>query len=124
MAAVSKIMRFATYPPRASHVAAATVPPNALAKSAVGVAIIPSTLRTHIYDLQIVRVTFRGKPVREPLTILRDKRRPLPPYATAFCHMLAEHVREVFPITRPFKPKVDAMATHPTERRERESRAR
>jgi hypothetical protein len=30
-----------------------------------------------------------------------DKRRPLPPYATAFCEMLATHMHKVFPITRP-----------------------
>jgi hypothetical protein len=35
---------------------------------------------------------------------LWGKRRPLPRYATAFCEMWAEHVREVFPITRPTDP--------------------
>jgi DNA-binding transcriptional LysR family regulator len=73
----------------------------ALAEAGHGVAIIPSALRTHHYKLRIVRVTYRGRPLREPLTILSDKRRPLPPYAKAFCTMLAEYVREVFPITRP-----------------------
>lgn len=33
-----------------------------------------------------------------------DKRRPLPRYATAFCEMWAEHVRQVFPITPPTEP--------------------
>jgi hypothetical protein len=46
-------------------------------------------------------VTHRGKPLREPLAIFWDKRRPLPRYATAFCQMFREHMREVFPITRP-----------------------
>jgi len=32
---------------------------------------------------------------------LLDKRRPLPGYATAFCEMLAGHMRTVFPITLP-----------------------
>lgn len=80
----------------------------ALAEAGHGVAIIPTALRTDRYDLRIVRVTYRGKPLREPLTILWDKRRPLPPYATAFCEMWAEHVREVFPITRPREPVIDA----------------
>lgn len=80
----------------------------ALAEAGHGVAIIPSALRTHRYVLRIVGVTYRGKLLREPLTILWDKRRPLPPYATAFCEMLAEYVREVFPITRPSEPKTDA----------------
>jgi DNA-binding transcriptional LysR family regulator len=31
----------------------------------------------------------------------RALRRPLPRYAEAFCDMLAEHVRKIFPITRP-----------------------
>jgi len=35
---------------------------------------------------------------------LWDKRRPLPRYAMAFCQMWAEHVRAVFPITRPTEP--------------------
>ena len=73
----------------------------ALAEAGHGVAIIASTFRTHRYDLKIVRLTYRGRPLREPLAVLWDKRRPLPRYATAFCEMWAEHVREVFPITRP-----------------------
>lgn len=73
----------------------------AMAESGHGVAIIPSVLRTHRYILRIVGVTYRGTPLREPLTIFWDKRRPLPRYASAFCKMLAEHVRQVFPISRP-----------------------
>lgn len=80
----------------------------AMAEAAHGVAIIPSALRTHRYDLRIVGVTYRGMLLREPLTILWDKRRPLPPYAMAFCEMLAEHVRKVFPITRPTEPKAES----------------
>jgi len=82
----------------------------ALAEAGYGVAIIPSALRTHRYKLRIFGVTYRGKPLREPLSILWDKRRPLPPYATTFCEMWTEHVREVFPITRPTKFKTDAKA--------------
>ena len=80
----------------------------ALAEAGHGVAIIPSALRTHRYVLRIVGVTYRGKSLREPLAIFWEKRRPLPPYATAFCEMLAEYVREVFPITRPSEPKTTA----------------
>jgi DNA-binding transcriptional LysR family regulator len=78
----------------------------AMAEAGHGVAIIPSALRTHRYVLRIVRVTHRGRRLREPLAIFWDKRRPLPRYATAFCQMFAEHMREVFPITRPCEPKV------------------
>ena len=73
----------------------------ALAEARHGVAIIPSALRTDRYRLQILRVTYRGRPLREPLAILYDRRRPLTPYAKAFCEMLADYVRKVFPITRP-----------------------
>ena len=73
----------------------------ALAEAGHGVAIIPSALRTHRYELRVAGLTYSGKLLREPLSILWDKRRPLPRYATAFCDMWAKHVREVFPITRP-----------------------
>ena len=77
----------------------------ALAEAGHGVAIIPSALRTHRYQLGVVGLTYSGKLLREPLSILWDKRRPLPRYATAFCDMWAKHVREVFPITRPSDAK-------------------
>jgi DNA-binding transcriptional LysR family regulator len=88
----------------------------ALAKAGHGVAIIPSTLRVHQLDLQILRVTYRGRSVREPLTFFWDKRRPLPRYAAAFCEMCAEHVRKVFPITRPSKPRTGAAVKRLTAR--------
>jgi LysR family nitrogen assimilation transcriptional regulator len=73
----------------------------AMAEAGHGVAIIPSVLRTRHYAVRIVSLTYRGKPLREPQTILWDKRRPRPRYAADFCEMLAEYVREIFPITRP-----------------------
>jgi DNA-binding transcriptional LysR family regulator len=89
----------------------------ALAEAGHGVAIIPSALRTHRYALRIFCVTYRGKPLREPLTIVWDKRRPLPRYATAFCEMWAQHVREVFPITRPSEFKNDRTGKRTIARR-------
>jgi DNA-binding transcriptional LysR family regulator len=79
----------------------------ALAEAQHGVAIIATTFRAHRYNLKIVRITYRGRPLREPLAVLWDKRRPLPRYAAAFCQMWAEHVRALFPITQPtnIKPK-------------------
>lgn len=88
----------------------------ALAEAGHGVAIIASTFSTHRYDLKITRLTYRGRPLREPLAVLWDKRRPLPRYATAFCEMWAEHVREVFPITRPTEPKTDGTVKRATAR--------
>lgn len=88
----------------------------ALAEAGHGVAIIPSALRTHFYKLHIVRVTYRGRPLWEPLSMFSDKRRPLPPYATAFCEMLAGYVREVFPITRPTQPEAPAKVKRTSKR--------
>jgi DNA-binding transcriptional LysR family regulator len=73
----------------------------AMAEHGHGVAVIPSALRTDRHTLRIVGLTYRGNPLREPLAVFWDKRRPLPRYATGFCEMLAEHMRKVFPITRP-----------------------
>lgn len=73
----------------------------AMAESGHGVAIIPSAQRTLRINLHIARVRYRGRPLREPLAIFWDKRRPLPRYANAFCEMLAAYMKEVLPITRP-----------------------
>jgi len=77
----------------------------AMAEKGHGVAVVPSAVRIDRYPLRIVRVTYRGKPLREPLAIFWDMRRALPLYGTDFCKMLAEHVREVFPIAWPSEPK-------------------
>lgn len=84
----------------------------AMAERGHGVAIVPSAVRIDRYRLRIVRVTYRDKPLREPLAIFWDKRRPLPSYATAFCTMLAEYVREVFPISRPSEPERGAASSN------------
>ena len=73
----------------------------ALAEAGHGVAVIPSQFHTARYRLRIVSLTFHGRPLREPLALLWDKRRPLPRYAVAFRDMLAAYMKEVFPITRP-----------------------
>lgn len=79
----------------------------AMAEKGHGVAIVPSAVRIDRYPLRVTRVTHRGKALREPLAIFWNKRRPMPSYATAFCTMLAEHVREVFPVSRPSAPRRD-----------------
>jgi DNA-binding transcriptional LysR family regulator len=73
----------------------------AMAESGHGVAIIPSGLRTDRHQLRIAALTYRGKPLREHLTMYWDRRRTLPRHGTAFCDMLAAYMREVFPISRP-----------------------
>lgn len=72
----------------------------AMAEAGHGVAIIPSALRIHRYRVRVLRVTYRGKALEEPLAVLSDKRRPLPGYAKVFCDTLAEHVRKGFPLPR------------------------
>ena len=76
----------------------------AMAEAGHGVAIIPSALRIHRYRVRVLRVTYHGKPLDEPLAVLYDKRRPLPGYAKIFCEMLAEHVRKGFPLPRGWQP--------------------
>ena len=98
--------RLAGFEPNVVHESRAPQALLALAEAGHGIAIIPSALRTHRYRLRIVRLTYRGKPLGESLTMLSDKRRPQPPYATAFCEMLAQYVREVFPLTRPSPSKI------------------
>jgi DNA-binding transcriptional LysR family regulator len=85
----------------------------AMAEAGHGVAIFSSALRTHRYKLRIAGVTYQGKPLRQPVAILWDKRRPLPRYATAFCQMFAEHVTEVFPITRPSESRAGPARRRP-----------
>jgi DNA-binding transcriptional LysR family regulator len=77
----------------------------AMAERGHGVAVIPSALPTDRRALRIVRLTYRGKPLRETLAVFWDKRRPLPRHALGFCEMLGEYMRTAFPITRPSDAK-------------------
>jgi LysR family nitrogen assimilation transcriptional regulator len=91
----------------------------ALAEAGHGVAIVPSQLQCHRYSLRIIGLTYRGRPLREPLTISWDRRRPLPRFATGYCQMLADYMREIFPITRPTKAKVGTCRAGPRPRPKR-----
>ncbi len=73
----------------------------ALAEAGHGIAIVPTILPTHRYRLRIIRLTYAGRPLREPFAILWDKRRTVPPYVADFCDALAAYMREVLPISRP-----------------------
>jgi DNA-binding transcriptional LysR family regulator len=79
----------------------------ALAEAGHGVAVIPSVVLTRRYTLRIVRLVHERKPLLEPLGIVWDKRRALPPYARAFSEMLAAHMRELFPIKQLSTRKMD-----------------
>ena len=67
----------------------------ALAEAGHGVAVIPSVVRTHRYKLRIARITHEGKLLREPLSIMWDKRRVLPRYGRDFCELLAAHMQKI-----------------------------
>ena len=88
----------------------------ALAEAGLGVAIIPSAVRTHRYKLRIVRITYKRKPLRDPQAVVWDKRRVLPRYAQDFCELLAAHMRKLFPIRPLSAPKVDGMGNKPRSR--------
>lgn len=77
----------------------------ALAEAGHGVAIIPSQLQCDRYSLRIVGLTYRGRPLREPLTVSWDKRRSLSRFATEYCAVLADYMHEIFPITKPIAPR-------------------
>ena len=66
----------------------------ALAEAGLGVAIVPSVIRTHRYRLHIVRIGYKRKPIKDGRAVVWDKRRVLPRYAKDFCQLLAAHVRE------------------------------
>ena len=72
----------------------------ALAEAGLGIAVVPSVLPTHRYRLEIVRLTYRNKPLREPYALVFDRRRARSPVAEEFARALANHVREAFPISR------------------------
>ncbi len=69
----------------------------ALAEAGLGVAIISTTVQTHRYNLRTVRITYKRKPILEPLAVVWDKRRMLPRYAQDFCELLAAHMHKLFP---------------------------
>jgi DNA-binding transcriptional LysR family regulator len=82
----------------------------ALAEAGHGIAVVPSVLPTHRYNLRIVRLTYQRKPLREAYAVVSDKRRSLPPAGHDFCASLVSYVREVFPISRPIKAAVRRVA--------------
>jgi DNA-binding transcriptional LysR family regulator len=80
----------------------------ALAEAGLGVAIIPSTIRTHRFTLRLVRITYKRKPLRDPQAVVWDRRRVLPRYAKDFCDLLAGHMRRLFPVKPLSASKADA----------------
>jgi len=73
----------------------------ALAEAGLGIAIVPSAIRIDRYALRVVRISYRRKPIRDPLAVVWDKRRVLPRYAKDFCELLAAHMQRLFPVAQP-----------------------
>jgi DNA-binding transcriptional LysR family regulator len=67
----------------------------ALAEAGHGVAVIPSVVSTHRYALRSASITHEHKKIREPLSVVWDKRRTLPRYAQDFAEQLAAHMRKL-----------------------------
>lgn len=65
----------------------------ALAEAGLGVAVITTSTQTHRYALRAARLTYKRKPIIEPLAVVWNKRRTLPRYALDFCQLLAAHMR-------------------------------
>jgi len=100
-AAFDAFCRVAEFKPNVSFESRTPHTLLALAEAGHGIAIVPSVMPTHRYNLQILRLTYRGEPLREAYAIVWDKRRSLPPSADDFRQSLVAYVREVFPISRP-----------------------
>ena len=79
----------------------------ALAEAGLGIAIISTSVQTHRYHLRTVGLTYKRKPILEPLAVVWDKRRVLPRYAQEFCELLAAHMRGLARATQPSARKAD-----------------
>ena len=66
----------------------------ALAETGLGIAIVPSVIRTHRYRLHIVQIAYKRKAIKDARAVVWDKRRVLPRYAKDFCQLLAAYVRD------------------------------
>jgi DNA-binding transcriptional LysR family regulator len=92
----------------------------ALAEAGLGVAIISTTVQTRRYTLRSVRITYKQKPILEPLAVVWDKRRALPRYAQDFCELLAAHMHKLFPPAQQSAAKAARPAKRPRPRNSRQ----
>lgn len=73
----------------------------ALAEAGQGVAIIQTAVPLDRYKVRTFGINYRRRAIHMPMAAIWIKRRGLPGYAERFCTMLAEHMRDAFPIARP-----------------------
>jgi DNA-binding transcriptional LysR family regulator len=69
----------------------------ALAEAGLGVAIVGTAVQTFRYKLRTARITYKGRPIQNPLAVVWNERRPLPQYAQDFCRLLTDHIRKFAP---------------------------
>jgi len=67
----------------------------ALAEAGHGVAIIPSTVRIHRYEVHSNLILHERHPLLIPLVIAWDQRRAQPQFAKDFCELLAEQMSKM-----------------------------
>jgi len=72
----------------------------ALAEVGDGVAIIQTAVPVTRYQLRLVRITYRHKPIRLPMAAIWDKRRTLPKYARAYFELVGDHIGNGFSVTK------------------------
>jgi DNA-binding transcriptional LysR family regulator len=85
----------------------------AMAEAGHGVAVVPSILRLDGGNLRLRRLAHRGELLQPAAGVIWDKRRMLPHYAQTFSKALADHLRAVFPATRPKHSNGDATRRRP-----------
>ena len=95
-----------------------------LAEAGLGVAIISTTVQTHRYDVRTALITYKRKPISEPLAVVWDKRRSLPRYARDFCVSLAAYMGQVFQASGHVPRKAGRAANRSPERARRKSTRR
>jgi DNA-binding transcriptional LysR family regulator len=91
----------------------------AFAEAGLGIAVIPSVVQTHRYNVRLARITYDGQPLREPLAVIWDKRRDLPPYVRDFCETLASHILGLSSIKRQPAPKLKHPGPLPRSNRDK-----
>jgi DNA-binding transcriptional LysR family regulator len=96
----------------------------ALAEAGHGVAILPSTVRIHRYEVRSSLIIYEHRPLLIPLVIIWDKRRVQPQFVKDFCELLAEYMSKAPPHRHRSPRKIGLAAKRLDRPRLRETDAR
>ena len=96
----------------------------ALAEAGHGVAILPSTVRLHRYEVRSSLIIYESRPLLIPLVIAWDQRRVQPQFAKDFCELLAEYMSKVLPYRRQSPHKTGLATNRPRRPRLKGAEAR